>query len=33
VQLTASQVALAKRFNITPQQYAAELMRLEKGNG
>lgn len=33
IQLTASQVALAKRLNLTPQQYAAELMRLEKTNG
>lgn len=33
VQLTASQIALAKKFNLTPQQYAAELMRLEKPNG
>lgn len=33
VQLTASQVALAKRLNLTPQQYAAELMRLERANG
>ena len=33
IQLTASQVALAKRLNLTPQQYAAELMRLERANG
>jgi len=33
VQLTASQVALAKRLNLTPQQYVAELLRLEKSNG
>lgn len=33
IQLTASQVALARRLNLTPQQYAAELMRLEKLNG
>lgn len=33
IQLTASQVALAKRLNLTPQQYAAELMRLERSNG
>lgn len=33
VQLTASQVALAKRLNLTPQQYVAEVLRLEKANG
>jgi len=33
IQLTASQVALAKRLNLTPQQYVAEVIRLEKANG
>ena len=33
IQLTATQVALAKRFGLTNQQYAAELLRLEKANG
>jgi hypothetical protein len=33
IQLTATQVALAKRFGLTPQQYAAELAKLEKSNG
>ncbi|CAB4240956.1 hypothetical protein UFOVP228_64 [uncultured Caudovirales phage] len=30
VSLTATQVALAKRFGLTPQQYAAELVKTEK---
>jgi hypothetical protein len=30
VTLTATQVALAKRYGLTPQQYAAELVKLEK---
>jgi hypothetical protein len=33
VQLNTTQVALAKKFGLTPQQYAAELMKLEKSNG
>jgi len=33
IQLTATQVALAKRLGLTPQQYAAELVKLEKSNG
>lgn len=33
VQLTATQVALAKRLGLTPQQYAVELIKLEKSNG
>jgi hypothetical protein len=33
IQLTATQLALAKRFNLTPQQYAAELAKLENSNG
>ena len=30
VQLTSTQVALAKKFGMTPQQYAAEMVKLEK---
>jgi len=33
IQLTASQVAIAKRLNLTPQQYAMEVAKLEKRNG
>lgn len=33
IQLTATQVALARKFGLTPQQYAAELAKLEKSNG
>ena len=33
VQLTTTQVALAKKFGLTPQQYAAELAKMEKSNG
>ena len=33
VQLTTTQVALAKKFGLTPQQYAMEIMKLEKSNG
>lgn len=32
VQLTSTQVALAKKFGMTPQQYAAELVKLEQEN-
>ena len=32
VTLTATQVALAKRLGITPQEYAAELVRMERKN-
>jgi hypothetical protein len=33
IQLTSTQVALAKKFGLTPQQYAAELAKMEKSNG
>lgn len=33
VQLTTTQVALAKRLGLTPQQYATELVKLERSNG
>jgi hypothetical protein len=33
VQLTPTQLALAKKYNLTPQQYAAEVAKLEKSNG
>ncbi len=33
IRLTATQVALAKRFGLTPQQYAAEVAKLENSNG
>ena len=33
VQLTSTQIGLAKKFGLTPQQYAAELAKLEKSNG
>lgn len=33
VRLTASQVALAKKFGLTPEAYAREVMKLENGNG
>lgn len=33
VELTRTQVNLAKKFGLTPQQYAAELVKLEKQNG
>lgn len=33
VQLTETQVALAKRYGLTPQQYAAEVLKLERQNG
>lgn len=32
VRLTTTQLALAKKFNLTPQQYAAEVVRLQKEN-
>lgn len=33
IQLTVTQVALAKKYGLTPQQYAAEVAKLEKNNG
>jgi hypothetical protein len=33
VQLTPTQVALAKKFGLTPQQYAVELAKMENRNG
>jgi len=33
IQLTPTQVALAKRYGLTPQQYANEVAKLEKSNG
>lgn len=33
IQLTPTQLALAKRYGLTPQQYAAEVAKLEKSNG
>ena len=33
IQLTHTQIALAKKYGLTPQQYAAEVVKLEKNNG
>jgi hypothetical protein len=33
VQLTQTQIALAKKYGLTPQQYAAEVAKLERSNG
>jgi hypothetical protein len=33
IRLTATQLALAKKFGLTPQQYAAEVARSENSNG
>jgi len=33
VTLTKTQLALAKQWGLTPQQYAAEVLKLEKSNG
>ena len=33
IQLTPTQMALAKRFGLTPQQYAEQVAKLEKSNG
>jgi hypothetical protein len=33
VEMSPTQIALAKKFGLTPQQYAVELAKLEKQNG
>ena len=33
VRLTKTQVALAKKFGLTPEQYARETLKLERANG
>ena len=33
IQLTRTQVALAKRLGITPEAYAKQVLELEKNNG
>lgn len=33
IQLTPTQIALAKKFGLTPQQYAAQVAKLEQSNG
>ena len=33
IQLTPRQIALAQKYGLTPQQYAAEVAKLEKSNG
>jgi hypothetical protein len=33
VQLTQTQLALARKFNLTPQQYAVQVAKLENSNG
>jgi hypothetical protein len=33
IQLTPTQLALARKYNLTPQQYAAEVLKLERSNG
>jgi hypothetical protein len=33
VRLTKTQVALAKKLKLTPEQYAREIMKLENVNG
>lgn len=33
IQLSPTQIALAKKYGLTPQQYAAEVAKLEKSNG
>ena len=33
IQLTTTQIALAKKYGLTPQQYAAEVAKLERQNG
>ena len=33
IKLTATQAALAKKFRLTPEQYAREVLKLENQNG
>jgi hypothetical protein len=33
IQLSPRQIALATKYGLTPQQYAAEVLKLEKSNG
>jgi hypothetical protein len=33
VEMTPTQLALAKKLGLTPQQYAVEVMKMEKSNG
>jgi len=33
VRLTKTQIALAKKFKLTPEQYARELIKSENANG
>jgi hypothetical protein len=33
VRLTKTQLALAKKFKLTPEQYAKELLKTENANG
>ena len=33
VQLTPSQAALIKKYNLDPKKYVAEVLKLEKQNG
>jgi hypothetical protein len=33
VRLTQTQLALAKKWNLTPEQYAKEVIKLENNNG
>jgi hypothetical protein len=33
VRLTQTQLAIAKKFRLTPEQYAKEMLKLENDNG
>ena len=33
IRLTASQLSIAKRLNLTPEMYAREMIKLENNNG